>query len=191
MKDVEIEIQVQVEDIKPLKKFLAREARSTGEAHQLDEYYSPAHRNFLDKRPVAEWLRLRDANGKASITYKNWHYKPDGRSTHADEYESKIESVDQLRKIFTVLDHKLICKIDKRRKTFRFMDYEIALDSIAGLGDFVEVEYKGNDQGKKPEEITKEMFLMLKDIGVGKITRNYNGYPFIALFPDQVKYEEL
>lgn len=34
------------------------------------------------------------------------------------------------------------------------------------------------------------MVKFLKNIGVGKIKRNYVGYPSQLLFPDQVKWEE-
>ncbi len=70
-------------------------------------------------------------------------------------------------------------------------DYEIAVDSVKGLGDFVEIEHFGEAGDKPPEQITKEMVQFLKDIGCGEIKRNYVGYPFLILFPDEVKYDIL
>jgi len=32
------------------------------------------------------------------------------------------------------------------------------------------------------------MIKFLKDINVGKIQRNYQGYPFLLLFPEEAKY---
>ena len=52
-------------------------------------------------------------------------------------------------------------------------------------------EYIGQDKNPKPEEITSQMVNFLKDLGCGKIKRNYRGYPFQLLFPDEVEYEEL
>jgi adenylate cyclase class 2 len=186
----EIEIQVQVERSKKLLSFLKKEAKFIGEKHQVDKYFSPIHRNFIGVRPVDEWLRLRDSSGKFSINYKNWHHnKKDGRTDFCDEYESEIESLEQLEHIFKVLDIKGVTIVDKTRKLYLYKNYEIAIDSLKDLGDFVEIEYKGKWGKIKPRDVTNEMINFLKSFDCGKISRNYVGYPFQLLFPKEVKYE--
>lgn len=185
---IEIEIQVQIENSQDLIQFLQNNATFAGESHQVDTYYQPTHKEFIATRPVKEWLRLRDSSGKYSINYKHWYYGKDGRSTHCDEYETKVESLEMLEKIFTALDVKELVKVDKVRKIWNYQEYEIALDSITGLGDFVEIEYKGEDNDN-PTDITTEMIAFLKEHNVGKISRNYVGYPFQILFPKEVTYE--
>ena len=105
-KNIEIEIQVNVENVQPLIEFLKANGDFQAEKHQLDEYFSPAHRDFIAVRPVAEWLRLRDADGKYSINYKNWHFDESGKSHYCDEFETKIEDIDKIRNIFSVLNFK-------------------------------------------------------------------------------------
>ena len=65
----------------------------------------------------------------------------------------------------------------------------VAIDSVKNLGDFVEIEYIGEDNKIDPKAMTEEMINFLKKVGCGKITRNYVGYPFLLLFPEEVKYE--
>lgn len=190
MKDVEIEIQVNIEDSKPLLDFLEKNANFQSEKHQLDEYFSPAHRNFIGVRPVKEWLRLRDSGGDYSINYKNWYFNKEGKSYYCDEYETKVEDKDQIKKILNVLNFKPIVVVDKTRKNWRYKDYDIAVDSVKGLGDFVEIEYIGENQEVEPEKVTEEMISFLKNLGCGKIKRNYVGYPFQLLFPEEVKLDE-
>lgn len=60
MKDVEIEIKVRVSEVARLQAFLEKEATFIGKEYQKDEYFTPSHRNFVNSRPVAEWLRLRE-----------------------------------------------------------------------------------------------------------------------------------
>ncbi len=187
--DTEIEIQVQVDSTKRLVEFLEKKGKFMGEKHQVDKYFSPAHRDFTKIRPTKEWLRLRDSSGKFSINYKNWHYEKDGRSNYCDEYESLIESLEQVEKIFKALDMKKAVTVDKTRKIWLYEDYEVAIDMVAGLGDFVEIEYKGKGTDKDPREITDEMVGLLKRFNPGKIRRNYVGYPFQLLFPKEVEYE--
>ncbi len=189
MKDIEIEIQVKIENSESLLDFLEKNGEFKAENHQVDEYFSPAHRNFIGVRPVEEWLRLRDEGGKCSINYKKFHFDKDGKSYFRDEYEIKIEDLPGLRKILDALNFKSIVKVDKLRKTWAYKDYEIAVDSVKGLGDFVEIEYLG--KGKvDPKQVTTEMVNFLKSVGCGKIERDYVGYPFMLLFPNEVKFEE-
>ncbi len=187
--NIEIEIQVNVEKIKPLEEFLKKNAKFESEDHQLDEYFSPAHKNFVAERPVKEWLRLRDADGKCYITYKNWHYTEKGEGTHADEFETELKDVSAARKILESLDCKPVVMVDKIRKTWRYKDYEIALDKVKGLDESVEVEYCGNMDGVDPQEKKKEMRDFLKEIGCGKLRSNKGGYAFLLLFPEEAEFK--
>lgn len=190
-KDIEIEIQVQVQKIKELVAFLKKNAEFVGEFRQIDSYFTPVHKDFTKTRPIKEWLRLRESSGKYSINYKNWHYGKDGRSHFADEYETLIGDIDQFNKIFKALNLKKITVVDKKRKIWLYKNYEIALDSIKGLGNFVEIEYKGKIVNKKPHDITKDMIEFLNKFNVGEISRNFVGYPFQLMFPDEVEFEKL
>lgn len=190
MSDIEIEIQVKIENSGALLAFLEENADFQSEQHQIDEYFSPAHRDFFDKRPINEWLRLRNSSGRYSINYKDWHTDEDGKSRYCDEYESEIDSLEQVEKIFKVLNFKSMIIVDKLRKIWNYKEYEVSVDAVKGLGDFVEIEYKGEDEKVDPKNITEGMIDFLKDIGCGKIERNYVGYPFQLLFPEEVKFEE-
>jgi len=190
MKTTEIEIQVNIKHTKPLLEFLEKNAEFKYEKHQIDEYFTPIHRDFLAVRPAVEWLRLRNADNKYSITYKNWHHDKDGKSHHCDEYESELENIEMLEKIFKALNYKSLTVVDKLRKIWNYKNFEISIDTVKNLGDFVEIEYIGGDN-VDPKKITDSMIKFLKDTGCGKIKRNYNGYPFLLLFPDQAKYEIL
>lgn len=190
MQDIEIEIQVNIENNKPLIDFLESNAKFISEKHQIDEYFSPSHRNFINIRPVREWLRLRNSGGKYSINYKNWYFDKNGKSSYCDEYESEIKDLGQVKKILNTLNFRPLVRVDKLRKTWKYKDYEIAIDLVKNLGDFVEIEYIGKNENTKPEIITQKMVGFLKELNCGKIKRNYVGYPFQLLFPRETKYEE-
>ena len=191
MKNKEIEIQIQVEKIELLQVFLKENAEFLGKKRQIDEYFCPPDRNFLNQDPVEEWFRLRNTEGKSSLNYKNWHYDKNGKSLHfCDEYETAVENFENAALILKALKFKSLVKVDKTRTNYKYKDYLISLDEVKNLGDFVEIEFKG-ESDKTPAEITDEMVLWLRRAMSGKITRNSNGYPFLMLFPKKVKYEEL
>ncbi len=191
--NIEIEIQVQVERVEPLIAFLKAHATFRKETHQIDEYFSSKDedKDFLKTRPVKEWLRVREANGTASMNYKDWQYDAQGKSQYCTEYETKIEDASQVRNIFKALYFKSIAVVDKHRTIYSFKDYEISIDSVRDLGEFVEIEYCGFENVTDPKRATDDMVAFLKEIGCGKITRNYLGYPFMILFPDEATYEEV
>ncbi len=186
----EIEIQVQVENVRPLLDALEKKGQFKGEKHQIDEYFSPAHRDFTAVRPVNEWLRLRESGGKASVNYKLWHQDSAGKSTFADEYETPVEDIAVMRKVFEVLNFRSLAVVDKKRKVWEYEDYEVSVDSVKGLGDFVEIELLTNED-VDVAKVVAGMVDFLKSLGCGKIVRNHVGYPFMLLFKDEVKTEIL
>jgi adenylate cyclase class 2 len=181
MKETEIELQAKVENTAPLLSLLEKEGQFQSETRQVDEYFTPSHRDFLVKRPIEEWLRLRNSGGTYSLNYKKWHFDSEGRGLYADEYETKLENIEMARKAFAALDVKPIIIVDKARKMWRYKDYEVCLDSVKGLGDFVELEYIGSRSSSDHEAIMREMIAFLKDLGCGRLEVNHSGYPALLL----------
>ena len=190
MKNIEVEIQVNVENIKPLLQFLKKKAKFLSQEREIDQYYSPTHRNFTAKNPVSEWLRLRETKGKYTINYKHWHRDQDGKTNHCDEYQSGITDIEQMKNILKVLDFQPMVLVDKIRKKYLFEHYEICIDQVKGLEEAVEIEYKG-EADQTPTEITKEMVRFLRDLGVGKIKRTYQGYAYLLLKLENAVFEEI
>ena len=187
---IEIEIQVQIQKSAPLLAFLKKNAQLIGTEKQIDEYFTPAHDDFAKSRPIDRWLRLREADGTYFINYKNWHHDTkSGKTNYADEFESKIENIAALRKIFSVLNIKPLTTVNKTRQIWLYQDYEIAIDMVKDLGNFVEIEYKGLAKNPDPNTVTQDMIIFLKKVGCGKIVRNHHGYPFLLMFPDEARYE--
>jgi adenylate cyclase class 2 len=188
-KETEIELQASVENVKPLKDLLEKEGEFQYERHQIDEYFTPIHRDFIAAKPTHEWLRLRDADGHCSFNYKNWHFDDEGRGLYADEFETKIEDLVMARKILTAIDVKPVVIVDKVRKTWRYKDYEICLDSVKNLGDFVEIEYMGKKDPSEHKNIMAEMTGFLKGLGCGRIEINHSGYPALLLFGHEGRFD--
>ena len=186
MKDIEIEIQAKVEKTDKLKSFLQNEAVFISEKQQIDEYFVPAHRNFLKVKPIQEWFRLRNEDDAYSLNYKKWHYE-NGVGQYADEFETKIDDIKSARKILLAIDCKPIVVVNKKRKKYMYKEYEIALDKVEDLGDFVEIEYKG-DNHNNHKKITTDMIEFLKQLDCGKIELNNGGYPYMLLFPEDTNF---
>lgn len=190
MKNIEIEQKYKVEDITPLVALLEREGKYLGTEHQIDEYFNAPHRDFLAMGPqdgddgpskIVEWLRLRDADGAASLNYKYWHKDEQHIAHHCDEYESKVDDIDQVRRILLALNFTSMVIVDKSRRAWNYKEYEVSIDTVQGIGEFVELEYKGNDLNPDPKVIAGEMKSFLEGLHCGAVN-DQRGYPFHLLF---------
>jgi adenylate cyclase class 2 len=136
MENIEVELKFPLLNIDLLVQKLKSIAELDGEGiNQKDTYYLPAHKNFLEKNPISEWLRLRESEKDISINYKNWHNDVNVQAVSCDEFESKIEDVLALKNILERLDFKELIVVDKNRTTYKYNDCEIAIDSVKDLGE--------------------------------------------------------
>src|SRR3989339_999224 len=106
--DIEVEIKIAI----PKKKFndlreqIAKEGTFVQKATQIDEYFTPSHRNFMVAKFPFEWLRLRQNNDKIKINYKHFYPENAEVTSHCDEYETEISDLKTIEKIFKAIDIK-------------------------------------------------------------------------------------
>jgi len=178
----EIEIKIKVDEtlFYKLNEKLKTIANFIKTSSQQDEYFTPAHRNFLEPKFPGEWLSIRSRNNKVILNYK--HFYPENAKvfTHSDEYETKIENSEQLNKIFSVLNLKKLITVDKKRTIYIYEDkFEIVLDQVKELGYFIEIEAIKDlgtvkDTRKKLFELAKELELNISKVDI-------KGYPRLLL----------
>ena len=162
--NIEIEIRFPLKNAAVVLARLDKDARKKYESRQIDIYYNSPHRNFFKRAPsVDEWLRLRDSDGKYSINFKSFFPKGAKHSTHCDEFESKVENLENLKSILAALDFKPVITVDKKRVAFSYKNTEIAIDEVAMLGTFIEIEYDCEDNCTI-ESAREYLYNMLREI---------------------------
>lgn len=62
---METEIKLTEIDFKKLTNILKKEATFLQESKQIDTYYQPTYRHFIDQEVINEWLRI----GKRGYSY--------------------------------------------------------------------------------------------------------------------------
>ena len=142
-KRIEIEAKFELLNVKELLKILERLEKYNNaklvekDEIQKDTYFTPNDRNFLDERPVAEWLRTREEKGKYSITYKNWA-KEDGENAKfkCREVETNVDDIEAIREIFDILKVKKIVVVEKTRTSYLYKDIIISIDIVEKLRKF-------------------------------------------------------
>jgi predicted adenylyl cyclase CyaB len=161
------------EAIKPISKFVKT-------SKQIDEYFTPSHRNFVEPKYPYEWLSVRKRNEKTILNYKHFYPENVETFTHCDEFETEIKDNEQLQKIFLALNLKKLVTVEKEREVYIYKDeFEIGLDSVKELGYFIEVE--SIKDFKSIEETRKRLFEFAKTLKIDVSKTDKRGYPYLLM----------
>jgi len=179
-REIEIKIPLSEETFPKIKERLKKNSRFVKNLPQVDEYFTPMHRNFVEPEYPYEWLSIRRRGDKVILNYK--HYYPENTevTTHCDEFETQIQDVNQLDKIFSTLNFRKLVTVEKEREVYIYNnELEIALDVVKELGYFVEIEAI-KDFGSV--EVTREkLFEFAKSLGIDISKIDKRGYPFLLM----------
>ncbi len=145
MKEIEVLVEVYDDILNIKRKF--EKFNYEGLKETIDEYYYDPKRDTLkpDKEnQLSHCLRLRSKNDNYFITYKDDIFE-DGKWLYSNEYETKVESIDIIKEIFEKLGLVKFIKIENKKETYTYNNYEIVIENVKDLGIFMEVEYCTNE----------------------------------------------
>ncbi len=116
-----------------------------GIERQHDLYFKHPCRDFSI---TDEAIRLRFVDGKIFLTYKG--KRIDKETKTREEVETEVGN--NMDKILIKLGFERFIEINKIRKKYSLKNVVISLDSVEGLGNFIEMETHG-DYGKGKDEL--------------------------------------
>ena len=181
--NIEIEIKVKVDNLEKIREKISKIGKLVKAIKQIDDYYIPCHRDFFANKPQPiEHLRIRTNPDKSVFEYtRTINIRADGDYDHAEEYETEIFNVEELKKILEFLDFKKVVTVEKNREYWICGGIEIALDEVKGLGSFVEAEARGDF--KNDEKSKKACIDFLENLGIKDVenTQIKKGYPQLFL----------
>jgi adenylate cyclase class 2 len=182
VKNIEVEKKFAIPEPDKLKAILADRGSSPApKTRQVDEYFNAPHKDFLAPERITEWVRIRTGDTTSSINYKCWHLD-DPAAVHADEYETAVDDPTVMRLILTALGFTSMITVDKTREAWRLPTVEIVFDNVAGLGDFVEFEFKGD--AESPADATDQLDALIASFGIELGAQINRGYPHMMLGRD-------
>ncbi|MFB6086580.1 MAG: class IV adenylate cyclase [Halodesulfurarchaeum sp.] len=137
MYEVELKVRAAHEAVRPALDAAGASERETVE--QRDVYFDAPHRDLASRD---EALRLReetDTGGTTAVlTFKG--PRLDRESQTRTEYETAIGSPAELKTALEALGFEPAATVEKTRERFELDGFTVSLDSVAELGEFVEVE---------------------------------------------------
>lgn len=178
--EIEIKIRLSEDNFLRTKEMLKKVAKFKKNSHQLDEYFTPSHKNFLEPKFPFEWLSVRKRDDKTILNYKHYYPEDAETKTHCDEFEVEIKNLDEFKKIFSVLDFKKLVTVEKEREEYSYDDeFEIGLDTVKNLGNFIEIEAIKNLE--TVEKTREKLFEVAKNLGIDISKTEKVGYPYLMM----------
>jgi len=171
----EVELQIIIKNPTAVEKKIRKIGKFIKSRKQIDKYFVPPQRDFFKKEPPIEYLRIRFEKGKSHLNYSFLHFGKDGWLKATDEYETLIEGPEIVKEIFKKIGMIPKVTVIKTRKYFNCSDFEVTLDRVKGLGNFMEIEAKkvfGNIAKTR-----KACSAFLKNLNIEYELRSQMGYP--------------
>src|SRR3989344_1837216 len=127
-------------------------------------------------------LRIRKTNDETILTIKH----PQSNEFDSIEHETKISNPDEMREPLKLMGYKSAVQVKKTRKTAKYKDFEICLDFVEDLGDFIEVE-KIAGENADSGQIQNELFEFLLNLGIRNENRVTQGYDTLIFLKEAGK----
>lgn len=156
----EVELKFRVADAAALERQLAAlAARFASAVDQVDRYFAHPCRDFA---VTDEALRLRRVGDDVAITWKGPRIGAAAKTREELELglatvataagaDCGAATIDRWTRLLEALGFRQVREVAKRRRTacvaWAGVEIEIALDAVAGLGDYVELELLAESDG--------------------------------------------
>jgi len=164
------------EDTKEAILALGAVPMGTEEHHDL--YFNSPQRDFKE---TDEALRIRIKEDGARLTYKG--PKLDSETKSRLELTAVIDDPLKMQQILESLGFVLSGTVKKRRTKYRLDDVVFAIDEVEGLGSFLEVEARGEDDDWAAQK--RRVLSLLNRLGLGESIRS----SYLELLQERSKCE--
>ncbi len=124
-----VEIKARLQDIDSARTIAARIATEPLKIlHQVDTYFFCSHGR----------LKLRETDGE--LAQLVWYDRGDIEAAKTSTYQLVDVANPEALKVALSAAHGVRCVVDKRRELYLWKNVRIHLDSVVGLGNFLEFE---------------------------------------------------
>lgn len=187
---LEVEIKASLAGLSP--DTVARSAAEAGfrfqrSLREIDMYFDGVSRDFKQTDEALRLRSCRDLEGggaRTLLTYKG--PKVDAASSTRTEYETSVGDLETARKLLEALGFRPRFTVDKTRREFTLEGVTLCLDTVAGLGSFLELESLTVSPERREAEVTR-LLSLLDGLGVSRerLTRRSYLEMLLASNPDQ------
>ena len=171
----EIEIKVRVADKSSLLQILSdQNVALSNPVTQRDRVFGrPGVDGGNDNS--APWLRIRTETKNGEVKQIFTLKKSVTNQMDSIEHETEVDNADELAKIIEHMDFTPYSDLTKTRQKAHDGDVEICVDTVEGLGDFMEVE-KLTEEDADYDAVIVELWAVLDKYGLKREDEVTDGY---------------
>lgn len=166
MYEVEVKVAADHDDV---RRRLPDDAAFVGTVEQVDTYFDAPHRDFAETDEALRLRRERDVEAadrgdegwSAAVAYKGPLLE--AASKTREEFETGVDDPEALAAALERLGFSPAAEVRKERERYRIGEFTVSLDSVEGLGEYVEVESEQADDDVAPAR--EEARSILADLG--------------------------
>lgn len=154
-------LNITVEDF--VKILSNRGGKFISSESQKDVYFNVSGRDSMSTK---ECLRIRSEDTRTELTYKAPSNSTESSQNHFSKKEINVElkSDKEMYELLIAIGCEVLAVVEKSRQTYVLDKLTIAIDTVAGLGNFVEVEALVASEQK--EEALTAINLAAKNLGL-------------------------
>ncbi|MFB6310543.1 MAG: class IV adenylate cyclase [Salinirussus sp.] len=169
----EVELKVRANHDAVRERLTDLDAERRGATEQTDLYFDAPDRDFAATDEALRIRRERPESGSptAHLTYKGPLVDPDSKTR--EERETVLTDADEMHAILDALGYEAAATVKKHRERFTVRGLTVALDDVADLGAFLEVESTAEDDIDAARDRARTL---LSDLGLNaenQIRRSY------------------
>lgn len=179
-KEIELKVSLPMEEYAQVETWLKTHADYRGSSEQREYYLTkPNDKNWdysAGFKDTLKTMRVRQEQKGDSFCYKYRHLDPiTKKTTHRDEYETKIEHGDTMVEILKLLGYTEQTLVAKSRITYEVYNcFEVTFDDVHNIGKFIEIELKESIDDVKLGLAKIEA--LMQEMGISKFRQYDRGY---------------
>lgn len=159
-----------------LDRLAAAGGQHLATVRQEDVVFATRLSDVTDPRPGTRILRLRQEAGTCVLTIKQHRHS----ELDCEEHQVRVENVADATAVIDALGYREVVRVHKIRELARLGRYNVCIDTVDGLGDFVEIELL--TPGAATEVEASELEVLLAQLADG--VRVFKGYDRLLLEQD-------
>ena len=118
--------------------------------------------NNIESVEGSVWLRLRKEQDNIELNYK----KQSSRKQESKEIEFGVDSYEKAKQFLEELGYKKWVEVNKKRRYFKYLKYNLCIDEVERLGFFIEIELLVDEKDKN--DYIDELISVAKVLGLDK-----------------------
>lgn len=171
----EIEIKVKVDDKNTVLATLARQDIAVTESVTHHDRVFGVAGEKGDEDNSRPWLRIRTETKNGKDTHYFTLKKSVTSQMDSIEHETIVNDDIELEMIIKHINFTPYSDLKKTRQKAKIGDIELCIDTVGGLGDFVEVE-KLTDEGADYDTVAAELWQVIDSLNISRDNLVTDGY---------------